>query len=77
MSTPADTTVLEEEIRRLESRVEILLRECIRLREENTSLRGRQDQLVTDRAGLIERNDRARTRVESMINRLKLMEHSA
>jgi cell division protein ZapB len=54
--------------------VEELIRTCRELREENTSLRARQDHLVAERAELIEKTELARSRVESMINRLKSME---
>jgi uncharacterized protein (TIGR02449 family) len=33
--------------------------------------------MVSERAGLIEKNETARNRVEAMINRLKAMEQSA
>ena len=58
----------------LEQQVEELLRLCQRLREENTSLRARQETLVAERAELIEKTELARSRVESMISRLKSME---
>jgi len=60
----------------LERQVEELIRTCQRLREENTSLRARQEILVTERAELIEKTELARSRVESMISRLKSMEES-
>lgn len=47
-----------------------------RLREENHSLREQQENLVSERAGLLQRNEEARTRVEAMISRLKSLEHS-
>jgi len=58
----------------LERQVEELIRTCRQLREENTSLRVRQDHLVAERAELIEKTELARSRVESMITRLKSME---
>jgi len=58
----------------LEVQMEELLRICKRLREENASLRTRQETLVTERAELIEKTELARSRVESMISRLKSME---
>lgn len=58
----------------LERQVEELIRTCRQLREENTSLRARQDHLVAERAELIEKTELARSRVESMITRLKSME---
>jgi len=58
----------------LERQVEELIRTCGQLREENKSLRVRQDHLVSERAELIEKTELARSRVESMITRLKSME---
>jgi cell division protein ZapB len=58
----------------MERQVEELLQVCQRLREENVSLRARQETLVAERAELIEKTELARNRVESMISRLKSME---
>jgi len=58
----------------LERQVDELIRACRLLREENASLRARQDILVVERAELIEKTELARSRVESMISRLKSME---
>ena len=77
MSNPTPQSVTEQELRKLEVRLEDLVRTITRLKEENRSLRNQQDSLVTERAGLIEKNELARNRVEAMINRLKAMEHGA
>jgi cell division protein ZapB len=58
----------------LENQVEELIRTCRRLKEENTSLRARQETLIAERAELIEKTELARNRVEAMISRLKSME---
>ena len=58
----------------LERQVEELTLTCRHLREENDSLRARQDHLVTERAELVGKTELARGRVESMIVRLKSME---
>jgi cell division protein ZapB len=65
-----------EELQSLETQLQELLNLCERLKTENKSLRSQQDTLVTDRANLIEKNEKARTRVEAMISRLKAMENS-
>jgi len=44
------------------------------LERENKSLLARQEALVAERAGLVQRNEDARNRVESMIERLKSLE---
>jgi len=77
MSNSTPQSVTEQELRKLEVRLEELVRTITRLKEENRSLRNQQDSLVTERAGLIEKNELARNRVEAMINRLKAMEHGA
>jgi cell division protein ZapB len=61
----------------LEAKVEELIRSCASLKEENTSLRTRQGNLVTERASLIEKTELARSRVEAMIARLKSMESNS
>ncbi len=67
----------EQDLKRLETRIEELIRTVERLKEENRSLRAKQEALTAERARLIERNDLARSRVEAMINRLKAMEQPA
>lgn len=47
-----------------------------RLQDENRSLRANQEQLAAERAGLLAKNEQARTRVEAMIQRLKLLEQN-
>lgn len=68
---------VDQDLKRLEYRIEELIRSVERLKEENRSLRAQQETMTAERAQLIERNELARTRVEAMINRLKAMEHSA
>lgn len=58
----------------LELRVDQLVDKCVRLVEENHALRQQQSHLISERASLIEKSELARTRVESMISRLKSME---
>lgn len=74
-TTPQSVT--EQELQKLEVRLEELVNTITRLKEENRSLRNQQDSLVSERANLIEKNEMARTRVEAMINRLKAMEQGA
>ena len=74
MTKHVDAGVTEQELRKLEVRLDELVTSIQRLKEENRSLRDQQDNLVSDRANLIEKNEMAKTRVEAMINRLKAME---
>jgi len=59
----------------LEHQVETLVDACLQLREENASLRQHQEALLAEKPELIEKTELARTRVESMITRLKAMEY--
>ena len=58
----------------LEDRIDQLIKLCEELAVENRALRAKQQSLTVDRAKLIEKNELAKTRVESMINRLKALE---
>ncbi len=62
------------DLKSLENRLETLLQAFAHLREENRALRQQQSHLMAERASLIERSELARSRVESMISRLKSME---
>jgi cell division protein ZapB len=63
-------------VRGVTQRVDQLIALCQRLAEENRSLRLSQEQLVSERANLLAKNEQARARVEAMINRLKALEQS-
>ncbi len=65
------------ELNTLEQRVDQLIGSCDELREENRALRTQQRNLIAERATLIEKSELARSRVESMISRLKAMEISS
>jgi len=69
--------LLEQELKRLEGRVEELVALCTRLRSDNHSLRERLETLSTERAGLLAKNEQVRGQVEAMILRLKSLEESA
>ncbi len=58
----------------MERQVDELILTCRRLNDENASLRARQETLVSERSELIEKTELARSRVESMISRLRSME---
>lgn len=77
MTQTSPQSVTEQELHKLEVRLEELVNTITRLKEENRSLRNQQESMVTERAGLIEKSETARTRVEAMISRLKAMEQGA
>ncbi len=70
-------TYTESDLQRLESQIDALIDTVNLLKQENTSLRHQQDQLMTERAQLIEKTELARSRVEAMISRLKSLELSS
>jgi cell division protein ZapB len=70
-------TQLDLELARLEKRVGELMANIEELKEENRALRQRHETLTNDRAGLLQKNEQVRARVEAMIGRLKTMEHGA
>lgn len=67
----------EHELKRLEKRVDALVRVCDQLQDENKSLKQRQDTLTAERANLLQKNEQVRARVEAMIGRLKAMEQGS
>lgn len=76
MSEKSPRQELEADLRQLEKSIADLLHSCNQLREENRSLRQRQDALIAERANLLQKNEQARSRVEAMVGRLKSMEHT-
>jgi len=77
MSDSPAKSSFDQELRRLEKRVEELVVTLNQIKEENYALRQRNETLVSERAGLLQKNESVRARVEGMIGRLKAMEHSA
>ena len=61
-------------IKQLEQKVDELINLCAVLSRENRALRAQQQNWSAERAKLIEKNELAKSRVESMITRLKTLE---
>jgi cell division protein ZapB len=76
MNWKRDDGAVEQELRALEHRIEDLARICDQLKRENRLLRNQQDTWAVERAGFVERQERARSRVEAMIGRLKSLEQA-
>jgi cell division protein ZapB len=68
------TSSHEQDLKALEYRVDELIQLCHQLKSENQALREQQGDLMSERASLMKKNELARSRVESMIMRLKNME---
>ncbi|PWK53733.1 TIGR02449 family protein [Pleionea mediterranea] len=62
------------EISQLEGRVDQLLERFHQIQQENRSLKVKQDELIADRARLLEKNKLATEKIESIVTRLKTME---
>ncbi len=65
------------ELERLERRLDELVLITNQLKDENRSLRQRQDTLIAERATLLQKNEQVRSRVEAIVGRLKAMEHGS
>ena len=65
------------ELKRLEERLQEVLDLCTRLQEENRSLQETRDQLAAEKAGLVQRNEQVKSRVEAIVARLKSLEHAS
>ncbi len=63
------------ELRDLEEKLDTLITRYDSVKKENNSLKIKQDELVKEKAKLLEKTTVAKTRVEAMISRLKSMEH--
>lgn len=75
MSDSTAKTSVDQELKRLEKRIDDLVGAVEHLKDENRALRQRQDALTTERATLLQKNEQVRAKVEAMIGRLKAMEH--
>jgi len=76
METNNTDSRLKEQVLELEATLEQLLAISERLYEENQALRVKESQLIKERAELHAKNDKIRTQVEAMIQRLKAMENA-
>ncbi len=65
------------DINELENKLDELITRYNAVQKENTTLKVKQDELVREKAKLVEKTFLARTRVEAMISRLKAMEHGS
>ena len=65
------------ELKDLEDKLDQLIAQYQYVKNENTSLKTKQEVLVMEKAKLLEKTTQARTRVEAMITRLKEMEQGS
>lgn len=72
-----DISYPAEELKSLETKLDVLIDEYQHVKVENVSLKTKQDVLVREKAKLLEKTTLARTQVEAMISRLKAMEQNS
>ena len=65
------------ELKDLEDKLDKLIAQYQSVKNENNSLKSKQEVLVMEKAKLLEKTTLARTRVEAMITRLKEMEQGS
>ena len=65
---------ISRDLESLEDRIDDLIGICRRLREENESLRVNRETLLQERTKLAEKNKLAKSRLESIVGRLKSLE---
>ncbi|MDP2100422.1 MAG: TIGR02449 family protein [Methylobacter sp.] len=65
------------ELKDLENKLDQLIEQYDHVKNENRSLKTKQDSLVREKAKLLEKTTLAKTRVEAMITRLKAMENGS
>ncbi|HOC11706.1 TIGR02449 family protein [Thermomonas sp.] len=65
---------LHAELHKLLARIDLLAVRTQRLHDENRSLRQQIEQMSSERAHLLSKQEQARSRVEAMIGRLKSLE---
>jgi cell division protein ZapB len=65
------------ELEALEAKLDTLIAQFNQVKNENKSLKVKQDSLVKEKARLLEKTTLAKARVEAMIARLKAMEHDS
>lgn len=56
-----------------EQKLDQLIELCQQLKRDNHALRTREDELLGERSQLMKKNDMARQKVETMINRLQAL----
>ena len=66
----------DEDLKRLEMRIDELIAICAQLKDENRQLREQKVEFGTERETLLEKQDQARVRVEKILDRLKSLEQS-
>jgi len=64
------------QLKQFSDKVEKLLEYCQKLESDNSVLKAQQDEWSGERIKLMQKNDLAKNKIESMIGRLKSLEQS-
>ena len=62
------------QIKTFSAKVEQLLAYCQKLEADNSTLKALQNEWLSERTKLLQKNDLAKSKIESIISRLKAME---
>ncbi|MCI0508140.1 MAG: TIGR02449 family protein [Gammaproteobacteria bacterium] len=65
----------DTDIIKLENRIDELITICDQLKNENTVLRERHEKMAEEQERLVEKADLARSRVETILKKLRTMEN--
>ena len=66
-----------EDIKQLEKTIDHMIVFLDRIKAENTALKSKLEELSQEKSVLMQKNDQAKNRLESMITRLKTLEQTA
>jgi len=72
----ATIIMTDEKFTTLDQKIDALIELCALMKRENQLLRANEHSWLTERQQLIENNKLAKTRLESVLNRLKSVEQS-
>ena len=64
----------ESQFKALEEKIDDLISLCAKLNQENVSLKADKENLRSEREVLVSRNELARHKVETILNRLRTLE---
>ena len=74
MAKKTKPALIDQELDQLEEKVNGLLDIIDRLTKENQSLRAQQETQAVERAGMLEKHDEVRNRVDAIVTGLKSLE---
>lgn len=64
-------TMSDQTLETTEAKIDALIKRCMQLESEAAALRAKEKEWLQERTRLVEKNEKARIRVEAMIKHLK------